>query len=125
MVVTQSSTTMPVGKSAQIMLMSCEVSWIRLSTFDDMLTFSGAVDLLYGRVFSYDGILNDLETGYVIVSALVGLDCQNQLRHHMKGALYNGATREELQELYDVLLDLAKRLGVKFRSEKREVPRID
>ncbi|KAH8767226.1 hypothetical protein F5883DRAFT_72432 [Diaporthe sp. PMI_573] len=82
-------------------------------------------DLLYGRVFSYDGILDDLETGYVIVSALIGLDCQNQLRHHMKGMLYNGATRDDLQELYDVLLDLAQRLGVKFRSEKREIPSID
>ncbi|KAG8156827.1 hypothetical protein KVR01_013240 [Diaporthe batatas] len=82
-------------------------------------------DLLYGRVFSFDGILNDLETEYVVISALIGIDCQNQLRHHMKGALYNGATREDLQELYDVLLDLAERLGVKFRSEKREIPRID
>jgi alkylhydroperoxidase/carboxymuconolactone decarboxylase family protein YurZ len=90
-----------------------------------MLTVSGAVDLLYGRVFSYDGILDDLETGYVIVSALIGLDCQNQLRHHMKGMLYNGATRDDLQELYDVLLDLAQRLGVTFRSEKREIPSID
>lgn len=86
---------------------------------------SGAVDLLYGRVFSYDGILNDLETGYVIVSALIGLDCQNQLRHHMKGVLYNGGTREDLQELYGVLLDLAKRLGVNFRGEKHDIPRTD
>lgn len=76
-------------------------------------------------MFSYNGILNDLETEYVVVSALIGIDCQNQLRHHMKGALYNGATRDDLQELYDVLLDLAQRLGVEFRSEKREIPSID
>lgn len=84
-----------------------------------------SLDLLYGRIFSYDGILNDLETGYVVVSALTGIDCQPQLRHHMKGMLYNGATREQLQELQDTLLGLAARLGVKFRSERPEIPSID
>lgn len=124
-VATQSSTTMPAERLAQTMPLLFEVSWICQGVCDETLIFSGPVDLLYGRVFSYDGVLNDLETGYVIVSALIGLDCQNQLRHHMKGALYNGATREDLEELYVVLLDLAERLGVKFRSGKREIPNID
>lgn len=82
-------------------------------------------DLLYGRVFSFDKILDDLETGYVIVSTLIGIDCQYQLRNHMKGMLYNGATREELQNLLDLCLGLAKRLGVVFRSEPRPVPSIE
>ena len=82
-------------------------------------------DLLYGRVFSFDKILDDLETGYVIVSTLIGIDCQYQLRNHMKGMLYNGATREELQELLDLCLGLANRLGVVHRSERRPVPSID
>jgi alkylhydroperoxidase/carboxymuconolactone decarboxylase family protein YurZ len=82
-------------------------------------------DLLYGRVFSFDKILDDLETGYVIVSTLIGIDCQYQLRNHMKGMLYNGATREELQDLLDLCLGLAKRLGVVFRSEARPVPSIE
>lgn len=115
---------MPVERLAQTTPLLFEVIWTCQGACDEMLTFPGPIDLLYGRVFSYDGILNDLETGYVIVSALIGLDCQNQLRHHMKGALFNGATREDLQELYDVLLDLAQRLGVTFRSGKREIPQI-
>ena len=82
-------------------------------------------DLLYGRIFSFDAILDDLETGYVIVSTLIGIDCQYQLRNHMKGMLYNGATREELQDLLDLCLGLAKRLGVVFRSEPRPVPSIE
>ena len=82
-------------------------------------------DLLYGRIFSYDGILNDLETGYVIVSVLIGIDCHIQLRHHMKGMLYNGATREDLQELQDTMLELAEHLGVKFRSQGGPIPTID
>ncbi|OQO00722.1 hypothetical protein B0A48_13213 [Cryoendolithus antarcticus] len=82
-------------------------------------------DLMYGRIFSYDGILSDLDTGYVIVSALIGIDCHIQLRHHMKGMLYNGATRAELEELYKTMLNLAERLGVKFRSGLREIPSIE
>ncbi|KAH7030583.1 uncharacterized protein B0I36DRAFT_383559 [Microdochium trichocladiopsis] len=82
-------------------------------------------DLLYGRIFSYDGILDDLETGYVVVSALMGIDCQPQLRHHMKGMLYNGATREELRELQDTLLGLAEMLGVQFRSTRPPIPSIE
>ena len=76
-------------------------------------------------MFSFDEILDDLETGYVIVSTLIGIDCQYQLRNHMKGMLYNGATREALQDLRDLCLGLAKRLGVVFRSEPREIPSID
>jgi hypothetical protein len=83
------------------------------------------VDILYGRIFSYDGILGDLETGYVIVSVLIGIDCHIQLRHHMKGMLYNGATRDELQELQDTMLELADMLGVKFRSKRGPIPTID
>ena len=82
-------------------------------------------DLLYGRVFSFDEILDDLETGYVIVATLIGIDCQYQLRNHMKGMLYNGATREELQELRDLCLDLATRLGVVFRSEAAPIPSVE
>ena len=82
-------------------------------------------DILYGRIFSYDGVLNDLETGYVIVSALIGIDCQNQLRHHMKGMLYTGATREELLKLRNFILDIAHRVGVKMRGAPREIPDID
>lgn len=82
-------------------------------------------DLLYGRIFSYDGILSDLETGYVIVSVLIGIDCHIQLRHHMKGMLYNGATREDLETLQNTMLELADHLDVKFRSQRPPIPTID
>lgn len=82
-------------------------------------------DLLYGRVFSFDAILNDLETGYVIISTLIGIDCQAQLRNHMKGMLYNGATRHDLQRQLDLCLDVAKRLGVTFRSAPKPIPSIE
>lgn len=82
-------------------------------------------DLLYGHMFSFDAILSDLETGYVVVSTLIGIDCQAQLRHHMKGMLYNGATREELMSLRDMCLDVVDRLGMKARGEPKPIPTIE
>ncbi|CAL5869732.1 uncharacterized protein PFLUO_LOCUS3962 [Penicillium psychrofluorescens] len=79
-------------------------------------------EVLYGRIFSFDGVIDDLTTGYVIVSALYGMDCPNQLQHHMKGMLINGATRQELKTLQDLCLGLANILDVKFRHEPASIP---
>lgn len=78
--------------------------------------------MLYGRIFSFDGVIDDLTTGYVIVSALYGMDCPNQLQHHMKGMLINGATRQELRTLQDLCLGLANILGVKSRPGPAPIP---
>ncbi|KAJ5604592.1 hypothetical protein N7510_009746 [Penicillium lagena] len=79
-------------------------------------------EVLYGRIFSFDGVIDDLTTGYVIVSALYGMDCPNQLQHHMKGMLINGATREELKTLQDLCLGVANILGVKSRHGPAPIP---
>lgn len=81
-----------------------------------------ASDVLYARVFSFDGILDDLTTGYAMVAGLYGLDCQNQLQHHMKGMMWNGATRDDLIELQRLCLGLAHILGVKFRHGPAPIP---
>ncbi|KAJ8110815.1 hypothetical protein OPT61_g6434 [Boeremia exigua] len=79
-------------------------------------------DVLYARVFSFDGILDDLTTGYAMVSGLYGLDCQNQLQHHMKGMLWNGASREDLMELQKLCLTLTKILGIRHRNGPAPIP---
>lgn len=81
-----------------------------------------ALDVLYARVFSYDGVLDDLTTGFVMVSALYGLDCQNQLQHHMKGMLWNGATRQDLFDLQTLCLSIAESMNVKFRNGPAPIP---
>ena len=47
------------------------------------------------------------------------------VRHHMKGMLYNGATREELLAQRDPFLNVAHRLDVKFRGDPQPIPTID
>lgn len=80
------------------------------------------VEVLYARIFSFDAVIDDLLTGYVIVSALYGMDCPNQLQNHMKGMLINGATREDLEGLRDLCLGLAKILGVQSRYPPPLIP---
>jgi alkylhydroperoxidase/carboxymuconolactone decarboxylase family protein YurZ len=83
------------------------------------------LEVLYGRIFSFDGVIDDLTTGYAIVAALYGMDCQNQLQHHMKGMLINGATRHDLEDLQNLCLRLANILGVKSRYGKAPIPTLD
>lgn len=80
------------------------------------------VEVLYARIFSFDAVIDDLLTGYVIVSALYGMDCPNQLQNHMKGTLISGATKKDLEELRDLCLGLAKVLGVRFRHAPPLIP---
>lgn len=87
--------------------------------FIDIIT-----EVLYARIFSFDGILDALTTGYAIVSGLYGMDCQNQLQHHMKGMLFNGATRRDLEDLQKLCLGLANILGVRFRYGPAPIPTI-
>lgn len=73
-------------------------------------------------MFSFDGILDDLTTGYAMLSGLYGMDCQNQLQHHMKGMLWNGATREDLVELQKLCLGLTDILRIQFRHGPAPIP---
>ncbi|KAL3488329.1 hypothetical protein BJX62DRAFT_227384 [Aspergillus germanicus] len=101
----------------------------RNKAFDPQATVRASPDyafvvreVLYGRIFSFNGVIDDLTTGYVIVSALYGMDCPNQLQHHMKGMLVNGASREDLIRLQELCLGLAKILGVTFRHGPAHIP---
>lgn len=79
-------------------------------------------DLFYGYIFSFDDILDDLETGHCIISALLGIDCQEQVRNHMIGMQLNGVERKEIEAFRNVVLRLAEKLGVQFKSEPIPVP---
>ncbi|CAL5867826.1 uncharacterized protein PFLUO_LOCUS2047 [Penicillium psychrofluorescens] len=70
----------------------------------------------YGRIFSYDGIIDDMETSQVIISCLIGIDCMQQLRNHMKGMQYNGARKEEVEMIREIVVKVARKLDVSFKS---------
>lgn len=79
-------------------------------------------ELFYGYIFSFDEILDILETEQVVIASLIGIDCQEQMTNHMIGMMFNGAKREEVEALKQVVLALAERLDVKFKNPDIQVP---
>lgn len=59
-----------------------------------------------------------------MVSGLYGMNSPGQLRNHMIGMLLNGAEREDLKRLQEILLGLADILGVNFRFDPVPIPTI-
>ncbi|KAL4806513.1 hypothetical protein BDV18DRAFT_159685 [Aspergillus unguis] len=80
--------------------------------------------LLYPHIFSFDQILDKLESSQAIISSLIGSDCANQAKNHMKGMLWNGATREEVTAIRDTVVRIAQELGVKFKNGIIPVPEL-
>lgn len=79
-------------------------------------------ELLYPHVFSFDKILDKLESSQAIITTLISIDCKGQARNHMKGMMWNGATREEVENIHGSIILLADQLGVQFRDGPVEVP---
>jgi hypothetical protein len=50
------------------------------------------------------------------------MDTPNQLQHHMKGMLINGATKKDLLDLREQCLGLAEILGVQKRYKDVPIP---
>ena len=83
-----------------------------------------SVGLFYPRIFSFNQILDKLESSQAIVSSLIGIDCTGQARNHMRGMMWNGATRDEVTMVRDVVVRIAERLGVQFKAGPIAVPEI-
>jgi len=71
----------------------------------------------YGKVLGRTG-LNLLEREYINVSMLVTRFYENQLNSHLRGCLYLGATKDELNFLFD---RLKKTSGIKNISRGKEL----
>jgi hypothetical protein len=59
-----------------------------------------------------------------MVASLYGMDCPIQQQHHMKGMIFNGATREDLEQLRNQCMSIADALEVVFRYGPSSVPNI-
>ncbi|KAJ5669899.1 uncharacterized protein N7477_005262 [Penicillium maclennaniae] len=79
-------------------------------------------ELFYGHIFSFTGVLDNLETGQVVVAALLGIDCHEQARNHMLGMLMRGASHEDLVAIRSIVVSLAEHYGVKFKHPSMTIP---
>lgn len=72
---------------------------------------------VYAPLLSYTGVLGPKETSLVVVACLVPQDVNPQLKGHLKGAINNGATKEEVMSVRDMSIMISKWCGVGWKSE--------
>ena len=74
--------------------------------------------LMYGYVLSNTSVLDAKESSFVLLAALIPQDVNPQLKGHLKGAINNGATIEEVRAVRDVVIQVCKAAGMKNLDEK-------
>jgi alkylhydroperoxidase/carboxymuconolactone decarboxylase family protein YurZ len=69
--------------------------------------------LMYGYLLSNTRILSATESSFVLVAGLVPQDVNPQLKGHLKGAINNGATVEEVRAVREIALRICEASGMK------------
>lgn len=76
-----------------------------------------AVRQVYGALLSFDEILGPRETSLVVIAALVPLDVNPQLKGHLKGAINNGASVQEVRQARELAILISEWCGVVWKQE--------
>lgn len=76
-----------------------------------------ALHHVYAPLLSYTGIIGPKETSLVVVASLIPQDVNPQLKGHLKGALNNGATKEEVMQVRELAMLIANWCGVEWKNE--------
>ena len=86
------------------------------------MTNSGTEDLgliarlLYGYVLSNISLLSARDTSFCIIAGLIPQDVNPQLKGHLKGALNNGASVEQINAVREVALWICEEVGDERRK---------
>ncbi|KAI9727594.1 MAG: hypothetical protein M1834_008033 [Cirrosporium novae-zelandiae] len=72
--------------------------------------------LMYAYILSQEGVLGKVETSYCLVAGLIPQDVNPQLKGHLKGAVNNGATAEEVGAVRDIVIKICEASGMKRLS---------
>lgn len=72
---------------------------------------------VYGPLLSYTGILGPKETSLVVCASLIPQDVNPQLKGHLKGALNNGATKEEVMQVRELAMLITEWSGLSWKNE--------
>jgi len=75
-----------------------------------------AKDHIYSPLLSYSDILTPRETSLVIIACLIPQDVNPQLKGHLKGALNNGASYDEIEQARSLSIEISKWCGIKWKD---------
>jgi len=87
--------------------------------YPDMGWFSNTI--AYGSVYGHLDILNQLETSYVLVGALIAADTPRQIVWHLDNARRGGASLEQTRAVRQIAIEVSQSVGVKWREGVPEV----
>ncbi|CAK9436097.1 uncharacterized protein LODBEIA_P06550 [Lodderomyces beijingensis] len=79
---------------------------------------------IYSYLLSYNKYLSDKKTSLVVVACLVPQDVNPQLRGHLRGALNNGATKDEVSNTRMLSLEICQWLGKSWKEGIESVPKL-
>ncbi|EON63315.1 hypothetical protein W97_02542 [Coniosporium apollinis CBS 100218] len=69
--------------------------------------------LMYGYLLSNTRVLSPMESSFVLLAGLIPQDVNPQLKGHLKGALNNGATVEEVRAVREIVIRICEASGMK------------
>ncbi|KAI9817747.1 MAG: hypothetical protein M1827_000866 [Pycnora praestabilis] len=68
--------------------------------------------LMYGYLLSNTNVLTAAESSFVLIAGLIPQDVNPQLKGHLKGALNNGATVEEVKAVRNIVIQICEAGGM-------------
>ncbi|MCJ1235300.1 hypothetical protein MMC14_003267 [Varicellaria rhodocarpa] len=69
--------------------------------------------LLYGYILSNTSVLTAAESSYVLMAGLIPQDVNPQLKGHLKGAINNGATLEDVKAVREIIIRICEASGMR------------
>lgn len=69
--------------------------------------------LMYGYLLSNEKILDAKETSFVAIAGLIPQDVNPQLKGHLRGALNNGATADEIKAVREIVISVCEAAGMR------------
>lgn len=75
-----------------------------------------ALDHVYAPLLSYTGVLSPKDTSLVVIACLVPQDVNPQLKGHLKGAINNGATVDEVSSVREMSMLISSWCGITWKS---------
>ncbi|KAK7967413.1 uncharacterized protein PG986_001690 [Apiospora aurea] len=73
--------------------------------------------LVYGYLLSNTRVLSATETSFVLIAGLIPQDVNPQLKGHLRGALNNGATAEEVRAIRAIAVTICETFGMERLAE--------
>ena len=75
----------------------------------------------YGFAYNHLDVVDQLQTSYSIVAALIAMDTPKQIGWHLANCKRGGASLEEVKAVKVLCMEVSRRCGVSWRNGVPEV----